>query len=162
MPGSHHRSTFATDSPERKIERLLAQGERLFHHGKEREALEKFQEAAAILPEAKPGLAMGRAYFRRQEYDLALKHYYKGLYFCDMADESAILCEIAQVYLSMKHYEIAEEKLLKAIRLDPNFTLAIQGLAHIYFQTGRISEAIEQQKILQQHSPGDSQIVQTW
>ncbi len=158
----HMINFFATDSPERKIERLLAQGERLFHHGKEREALEKFQEAAAILPEAsKPSLAMGRAYFRRQEYDLALKHYYKGLYFCDMADESAILCEIAQVYLSMKRYEIAEEKLLKAIRLDPNFTLAIQGLAHIYFQTGRISEAIEQQKILQQHSPGDSQIVQT-
>ncbi|GAK56724.1 TPR repeat protein [Candidatus Vecturithrix granuli] len=152
---------FATDSPERKIERLLAQGERLFQHGKEREAFEKFEEAAAILPEAsKPSLAMGRAYFRRQEYDLALKHYYKGLYFCEITDEPAILCEIAQVYLSMKRYDVAEEKLLKALRLDPNFTLAIQGLAHIYFQTGRISESIAQQKILQQQYPGDQQIIQ--
>lgn len=152
---------FAADNPERKIERLLAQGERLFHHGREREALEKFEEAAAILPEAsKPSLAMGRAYFRRQEYDLALKHYYKGLYFCEMADEPATLCEIAQVYLSMKRYDAAEEKLLKALRLDSNFTLAIQGLAHIYLQTGRISESIAQQKILQQQYPGDQQILQ--
>ncbi len=77
-----HMINFFTDSLERKIERLLALGERLLHHGKEREALEKFQEAAAIcLSVSKPSLAMGRAYFRRQEYDSALKHYYKGLLF---------------------------------------------------------------------------------
>lgn len=151
---------FAADSPERKIERLLAQGERLFQHGKEHEAIEKFEEAAVILPEAsKPSLALGRAYFRREEYDLALKHYYKGLYFCEMTDEPAILCEIAQVYLSMQRYDIAEEKLLKALRLDPHFTLAIQGLAHIYLQVGRISESIEHQKILLQQHPGDQQLI---
>ena len=150
---------FAADSPERKIERLLAQGERLFQHGKEHEAIEKFEEAAVLLPEAsKPSLALGRAYFRRQEYDLALKHYYKGLYFCEITDEPAILCEIAQVYLSMKRYDIAEEKLLKALRLDANFTLAIQGLAHIYLQVGRTSESIEQQKLLLRQHSGDQQL----
>ena len=152
---------FAGDSPERKVDRLIAQGERLFQHGKEREGIDKFAEAAQILPEAsKPSLYLGRAYFKRQEYDLALKHYYKGLYFCEITEEPGILCEIAQVYLRMKRYDIAEEKLHKALRLEEYFALSIKGLIHIYLSTGRISDAVEQQKILRQHHPDDIQVIQ--
>ena len=151
---------FSGDSPEQQVERLLAQGERLFQHGKEHEGLEKFVEAAEILPEApKPSLYLGRAYCKRQEYELALKHYYKGLYFCKINDEPGILCEIAQVYLHQQQYDIAEEKLQKALQLDPDFLLAQRGLIHIYLHTGRISDALELQQLFLQQAPEDIQLV---
>ena len=79
---------FGGNSPERRVERLLAKGERLFQHGREREGIEKFAEAANVLPEAsKPSLHLGRAHFTLKEYELALKHYYKGLYFCEITEE---------------------------------------------------------------------------
>ncbi len=67
--------------------------------------MQKFAEAAALLPESpRPRLLLGRAHSKRQEYDLALKQYYQSLYFCDMADEPGILCEIALVYLRQRRH----------------------------------------------------------
>jgi len=161
---------FGGNSPERQVERLLAKGERLFQHGKEREGIEKFAEAANVLPEAsKPSLHLGRAYFKLKEYELALKHYYKALYFSEITEEPGILCEIAQIYLYMQRYDIVEEKLNKILRLDlplpPSHMNKIRravtkGLAHLYLCTGRISDAIDQQKMLLERTPEDLQIIQ--
>jgi HEAT repeat protein/tetratricopeptide (TPR) repeat protein len=161
---------FGGNSPERRVERLIAKGERLFQHGKEREGIEKFAEAASVLPEAsKPSLHLGRAYFKLKEYELALKHYYKGLYFCEITDEPSILCEIAQIYLHMQRYDIVEEKLKKILRLEiplPPSRMekirraVIKGLAHLYLRTGRISDAIAQEKKLLERDPEDIQIIQ--
>ena len=156
---------FGGNSPERRVERLIAKGERLFQHGKEREGIEKFAEAAKVLPEAsKPSLHLGRAYFKLKENELALKHYYKGLYFCEITDEPSILCEIAQIYLHMQRYDIVEEKLKKILRLEiplPPSRMekirraVIKGLAHLYLRTGRISDAIAQEKKLLERDPED-------
>ncbi len=161
---------FGGNSPERRAERLIAKGERLFQHGREREGIEKLAEAANVLPEAsKPSLHLGRAYFKLKEYDLALKHYYKALYFSEITEEPGILCEIAQIYLYMQRYDIAEEKLKKVLQLDlpiPPSQMdkirqaVIKGLAHLYLHTGRISDAMEQQKILLERVPEDIQIIQ--
>lgn len=142
--------------PEERVNRLLAQGERLYQRGKEREGMQKFAEAAALLPESpRPRLLLGRAHSKRQEYDLALKQYYQSLYFCDMADEPGILCEIALVYLRQRRYDLAEEKLRNALRIDANFRAALNGLIHIYLETGRVSEAIETQTRAWQQTPDD-------
>jgi tetratricopeptide (TPR) repeat protein/HEAT repeat protein len=161
---------FGGNSPERRVARLLAKGERLFQHGRQREGIEKFAEAANVLPEAsKPSLHLGRAYCKLEEYDLALKHYYKALYFCEITEEPGILCEIAQIYLKMRRYDIAEEKLKKVLYLDLPFPpslinemkkTALNGLAHIYLRTGRISDAIEQQKILLKQFPESIHVIQ--
>ena len=156
---------FGGSTPERRVERLLEKGERLFQHGREQEGLEKFAEAAQMLPEAaKPSLYLGRAYVKLKEHDTALKHYYKALYFCKAAEEPAILGEIAQLYLALKRYDLVEEKLKKILQLDLPLPLAQaekikpavrKGLAHLYRRTGRISEALEQQTLALEEAPAD-------
>ena len=161
---------FGGNSPERRVERLIAKGEHLFQHGREREGLKKFTEAAKVLPEAaKPSLYLGRAYVKLKDYDLALKHYYKALYFCNVTEEPGMLGEIAQIYFYLKRYDLVEEKLKKILQLDlpllPAQTEKIQhavikGLAHLYLRTGRISDAIAQQELLLEHAPEDVQVIQ--
>jgi tetratricopeptide (TPR) repeat protein/HEAT repeat protein len=158
------------NSPERRVARLLAKGERLFRRGKQREGLEKFAEAANVLPEAsEPSLHLGRAYCQLGEYDLGLKQYYKALYFADIAEEPGILYEIAQVYFTMQRYDLAEEKLKKVLHSDFGLlpsqlyevkNMALHGLAHIYLRTGRISEAIDQQKRLLESVPDNIHVIQ--
>lgn len=157
------------NTPERQVERLIAKGERLFQHGREREGLEKFTEAANVLPEAsKPSLHLGRAYAKLKRYPTALKHYYKALYFSEITEEPGILFEIAQVYMRMKRYDIVEEKLKKVLRLElplppPQIDTirhtAVKALVQLYLRTGRISDAISQQKVLLEHAPEDITVI---
>ena len=160
---------FGANTPERRVERLIARGERLFEHGREHEGLQKLTEAANVLPEAsKPSLHLGRAYVKLHDYQRALKCYYKGLYFCELADEPSILCEIAQIYLTMRRYDLAEDKLKKVLQLEfplsPSLletmtTMARKGLINIYLRTGRFSDAIAQQQSLLDRAPEDVQII---
>ena len=160
---------FRGNTPERRVERLIAKGERLFQHGREREGLEKFTEAANVLPEAsKPSLHLGRAYAKLKHYPIALKHYYKALYFSDITEEPGILFEIAQIYMWMKRYDIVEEKLKKVLRLELPLSpsqidtiqhTAMRALIQLYLRTGRISDAITRQKALLEHTPEDLKVI---
>ncbi len=147
---SHH------DTPEQRAERLLTQGERLMQRGKESEGIRKFTEAAELLPEASlPNVRLGRAYAKRQEFDLALTHYYKGLFFCDTDDEAGILCEIAMMHLRMGRYDLAEEKFHSVLQMIPDSSIAWQGLAYLYERTGQTSEALAILRRMSQQSPDD-------
>jgi len=131
------------ETQEQRAERLMAQGERLIRRGKESEGIQKLREAAELLPEvSSPNVRLGRIYAKRQEYDLALEYYYKGLFFCGMDDEAGMLCEIAFIYLHIGRYDLAEEKFLRALQIIPDFQVALQGAARLYLHTGQISEAI--------------------
>ena len=148
--------------------RLLDLGERLFEHGRAQEALAKFVEAANLLPEAvKPSLYLGRAYVRLRNFDLALKHYYKALYFSELSEEPNILFEIAQIYLFMKRYDLVEEKLKKVLQFDAPLSpaqidamqyTALKALSQLYLRTGRFFDAIAQQQVLLTRRPDDPHI----
>jgi len=137
---------FRANNSEKKAEKLILKGQDLFRRGKEEEAIRKFEQAALLLPDSpKPSLYLGKAHARRGNFELALKHYYKALYFCNLLEEPHILYEIARIYLQTSRFNLAEEKFLKILDLNSNFEPAWSGLGYVYQATGRLSRAIEAQ-----------------
>lgn len=146
MEGEVMMGFFKANNSEKKAEKLMIKGQDLFRRGKEEEAIRKFEQAALLLPTSpKPSLCLGKAHTKRGNFDLALKHYYKALYFCDLLEEPHILYEIARIYIQTGKFDLAEEKLLKILDLNSNFELAWNGLGYVYQITGRLSRAVEAQ-----------------
>jgi HEAT repeat protein/tetratricopeptide (TPR) repeat protein len=137
---------FRANNSEKKAEKLMLRGQDLFRRGKEEEAIRKFEQAALLLPNSsKPSLCLGKAHAKRKNFELALKHYYKALYFCDLLEEPHILYEIAWVYIRSHKFNLAEEKLLKILDLNNHLESTWSGLGYVYQITGRLSKAIEAQ-----------------
>ena len=95
---------------------------------------------------------MGSCYSKKQDHEIALAHYQEALALAEENDNPLLvivnLDHIGQNYLSQKEYDLAEKYLLQAFKNSTEYgsnshtIYILGGLADLYFQTRRYTEAI--------------------
>ena len=106
-------------------------------------AIDHFKKAIKLKPDYSPARNnMGTAYLMKKEWDTAIVCF-KGvtedlLYITPHFP----LSNLGWAYYNKKDYKPAEKYYLDALKVNPDFVIALHGLGLTYLKTGKVSEAV--------------------
>ena len=86
-------------------------------------------------------VVMGRLYTAAGEQDLALEHLDKAMQIAPFSTDA--MRAIAQSHKTRQEYQAAEDILMTAISIEPNYWANYQALAGVYFNRGDYRQAAE-------------------
>ncbi|MGD8762438.1 MAG: tetratricopeptide repeat protein, partial [Desulfobacteraceae bacterium] len=101
-----------------------------YHKNLHDKAIVHFKKSLDIKPDF--GLAMnnlGNAYAAQKEWDLAIEYYAKAADAPLYATPHYPLTNLGDIYYEKKDYKRSEDYYLQALKLKPDFPLALRGLA---------------------------------
>ena len=137
----------AEESPQEKVrpgaamdaEVLFTRGTALASEGRHTEAIDAYQQAAALAPNsAKIHYNLGNAYARQLDYPSAMAAYQRVLAL-DSTHVSA-RHNLAAMYVKQLNYAQAIEEHRRVLSLDPGHLTTYYDLGYIYFLRGEYGE----------------------
>jgi type IV pilus assembly protein PilF len=106
-------------------------------------ATRHFKKALKLNPDYTPAHnSLGNAYTQQKEWDKAIEQYKIASADVLYATPHYPLASIGYVYAQQKKYDLAETYYRKALNVNRDYVGALHGLARIYMETGRVTEAI--------------------
>jgi len=106
-------------------------------------AVKHFKKAVKLKPDYAPARNnLGTAYLAKREWDKAISCFKKIIDDILYATPHYPLSNLGWAYYNKKEYELAEKYYSDALKLEPNFIIALQGLGRNYMAMGRISDAV--------------------
>ena len=124
-----------------KASALVGLSECLSHAGDNKGAIEYLQQAVALDPKNERNLrAMGTVYVDLEQYDEAIAAFEKAIAIAPTVTSYDLL---GDCYRVQKKYDLAEESLRDALRLDPTEYNVYVTLANVYFDNEKYDLALE-------------------
>ncbi len=106
-------------------------------------AIPHFKKALDIKPDYGPAMNnLGNAYAAQKQWDLAIEYYVKATEIALYATPHYPLTNLGDVYYEIKDYTRSEDYYLQALDMNPDFVVALRGLARTYIALDRVEEAI--------------------
>lgn len=106
-------------------------------------AILHFKKALALKDDYAPARNnLGNAYVANKQWDKAIEQYKIVLSDLLYATPHFPLSNLGFVYYELQEYDLAEQYYLKALKLQPDFSIALYGLGKTYVALGRVPEAI--------------------
>ena len=119
---------------------LIRNGEIKFNEGDLDGAFTAFDKAVKTFPNlSEPYFKRGRVYYRKKQYDLALKDFNKAI---SMEEVARYYLTRGVLYIKIKKPDLAIKDLTKAIDIDPSMYEAYNNLALISLESKDIQKAI--------------------
>jgi len=110
-------------------------------------AIESFKKSIILNPDYIPARNnLGTAYLAQAQWDAAIEIFRELSGNLLYGTPHYPLSNLGWAYYNKKDYRLAEKYYLEALRIEPEFIIAMRGLAKTYIETGKISEAIEKLK----------------
>jgi len=107
-------------------------------------AVDHFKKALKIKPDFAQALNnLGIAYLFKEDWDQAIDCFKELNNDLLNTTPHFPLTNLGFAYYHKKDYPLAEKYFLEALKIEPNFDLALRGLGNNYVAMGRISEAVE-------------------
>ncbi len=106
-------------------------------------AVKHFKKAVKLKPDYVPAKNnLGTAYLAKKEWDVAIACFKEIVDDVLYATPHYPLTNLGWAYYNKQKYEVAEEYYRKALRIEPNFILALQGLGRTYTAMERAADAV--------------------
>ena len=107
-------------------------------------AVEHFKKALKIKPDFSPARNnLGTAYLAKEDWDQAIECFKELTGDLLYATPHFPLSNLGFAHYQKKVYPLAEKYYLEALKIEPNFDLALRGLGKTYVATGKITDAVE-------------------
>jgi len=120
---------------------LIRLGEALSQTGNDKEALPLLQQAVAMDPKNERGFhALGDAYFDAEQYDQSVGAFQNAIAIQPSVYSYEVL---AECYRLKGQYDLAEESVRDALRLNPASDTAYVRLGQIYHDSKKFDQALE-------------------
>jgi len=111
--------------------------------GKPGIAIDHFKKAVAIKPDYTPAKNnLGTAYLAKKKWDDAIVCFKEITGDLLYATPHFPLSSLGWAYYNKKEYTLAEKYYQDALKIEPEFVIALRGLGMTYLKMGRISEAL--------------------
>ena len=111
--------------------------------GKADLAIRHFEKALKLKPDYAPARNnLGAAYFDKKDWDAAIACYKWVAGNILYATPHFPLNNLGRAYYEKKAYKLSEKYYLEALKMEPKYVPALQGLGQTYVAMGRISEAV--------------------
>lgn len=106
-------------------------------------AIRNFKNALDLKPDYAPAMnSLGNAYAALKRWDSAIEYYRKATENVLYATPYLPISNLGAVYYEKKDYERSEQYYLEALELQPEFVVALRGIARTYVAMGRLPDAI--------------------
>jgi tetratricopeptide (TPR) repeat protein len=106
-------------------------------------AVKHFEKAIEMKPDyASAKNALGTVYLDKKEWDTAIQYFEEVSGNILYATPHLPLSNIGWAYYNKKEYPLAEKFYRDALKVEPKFINALQGLGLVYIAMGKISEAV--------------------
>jgi tetratricopeptide (TPR) repeat protein len=106
-------------------------------------AIKHFKKAVKLKPDYAPAKNnLGAAYFDKKEWDLAIACFKEIVDDIFYATPHYPLTNLGWAYYNKQEYEVAEKYYSDALKLEPNFIIALRGLGRIYMAMERAADAV--------------------
>jgi tetratricopeptide (TPR) repeat protein len=106
-------------------------------------AIKHFKKAVKLKPDYTPARNnLGTAYLAKKEWDVAIVCFKEIVDDILYATPHYPLTNLGWAYYNKKEYEIAEKYYSDALRLEPNFVIALRGLGRTYMAMERAADAV--------------------
>ncbi len=130
----------------------LLRAERAMREGMENEALNSYENALRIYPDLRGVYAaIGMLYMDRRDYQSAAAALERAA--LEEALSFGIANNLGVVYLHLEQYERAEQNLVLALRLSPEYAAAHFNLASLYVRMGHIEDAAKHCRLFLELEP---------
>jgi len=107
-------------------------------------AIESFKKAIALNPDYIPARNnLGTVYLAQEHWDAAIEVFKELSGNLLYGTPHYPLSNLGWAYYNKKEYRLAEKYYLEALKIEPEFIIAMRGLAKTYIKMEKISEAIE-------------------
>jgi len=117
-------------------------------------AVDHFKKALKIKPDFAPARNnLGTAYLAMKDWDKAIECFKELAHDLLYATPHFPLTNLGRAYYEKKEYTLAEKYYEEALKIKPNFDLALRGLGNTYVAMGRITDAVEVYKKAVRYSP---------
>ena len=111
--------------------------------GKPDLAINHFKKAVEIKPDYTPAKNnLGTAYLAKKKWDDAIACFKEITGDLLYATPHYPLSNLGWAYYNKKQYKLAEKYYQDALKIEPEFVIALRGLGKTYIATGRIPEAV--------------------
>ncbi len=108
------------------------------------QAIVHFKRALDLKPDYGEAInSLGNAYAGKEDWDQAIFYYKKVVGDILYGTPHYGYSGLGNAYYFKGDLQLSEKYYLEALKAKPNFTRALQGLAHTYISMGRIPEAVE-------------------
>ena len=106
-------------------------------------AVKHFKKAVKLNPDYAPAKNnLGAAYFDKKEWDLAIACFKEIVDDILYATPHFPLTNLGWAYYNKQEYEVAEKYYSDALKLEPNFIIALRGLGQNYMAMERAADAV--------------------
>ena len=106
-------------------------------------AVKHFKKAVKLKPDYAPARNnLGTAYLANKEWDVAIACFKEIIDDILYATPHYPLTNLGWAYYNKQEYEVAEKYYSDALRLEPNFVIALRGLGRTYMAMERAADAV--------------------
>ena len=127
--------------------------------GKPDIAIDHFKKAIKIKHDYTPAKNnLGTAYLNQKKWDNAIACFKEITGDLLYATPHFPLSNLGWAYYNKKEYRLAEKYYQDALKIEPEFVIALRGLGKTYIATGRISEAIAALEKAVKNSPNSAEL----
>jgi Tfp pilus assembly protein PilF len=106
-------------------------------------AIKHFKKAVELKPDYAPARNnLGTAYLAKKEWDVAIACFKEIVDDILYATPHYPLTNLGWAYYNKKEYDLAEKYYGQALKLEPNFIIALRGLGRTYMAMGRAADAV--------------------
>ena len=111
------------------------------------QAIDEYKKALALKPDLSPVMNnLGNVYLAKEEWDTAIACFKELIDNYIYVTPHYPLANLGFAYYKKKEYTLAEKYYLEALKLEPQFVIALRGLGKTYIATGKKHEALVQFK----------------
>ena len=115
-----------------------------YSRGRFDEAIGHYQKAVELKADYGPAInSLGNAYAGKKDWDKAIFYYNKAIDDILYATPHFTYAGLGNAYYYKGELERSEKYYLEALKIEPEFINALQGLAQTYITMGRIPDAVE-------------------
>lgn len=122
-------------------------------------AIDCFKKAVEIKPDYTPAKnSLGAAYLAQKRWNDAISCFKEITEDLLYVTPHYPLSNLGWAYYNKKEYDLAEKYYKDALKIEPKFAIALNGLGKTYLATGRISEAIAAFEKAVKNSPNSAEL----